>query len=180
MSNRISIEELKKLITYEPDTGNLYWIPRGVEYFKNEQYCKIWNSRQANQIIKCVDKSGYIKTSILGRQYKGHQIAWAIAKGEWPDMCVDHINGIKTDNRICNLRLATKEENMWNSKPQKNNKLGIKGISIDKKSGKYKVSISSHNKKTHIGYFECIELAKLAYSEFADKIHGNFVYKEIV
>lgn len=69
-----------------------------------------------------------------------HRCAWLLEKGSEPPETIDHINGIRDDNRICNLRAASFAENVRNTVPKKNNKTGFKGVSkfgvaLGRKSG---------------------------------------------
>ncbi|MDA6380520.1 HNH endonuclease signature motif containing protein [Escherichia coli] len=68
---------------------------------------------------------------INGKAYPAHRLAWLIVYGTMPDGFIDHINRVRTDNRISNLRLVTHSENMQNRKIQKNNKSGYRGVSWD-------------------------------------------------
>lgn len=118
------------------------------------------------------DGGGYIQTGIRGRYYKNHRLIFMMHHGYCPEY-VDHINGNKTDNRIENLRPATRNQNQYNRSFQSNNKTGIKGVSWDKSSKKWKARISVDGKDTLLGKFTKIEDAKNAVDE-ARKLHGDF------
>jgi hypothetical protein len=85
---------------------------------------------------------------------------------------LDHINGIKTDNRIENLREATHSENQWNKTKTKRNTSGFKGITLE--DGRWRVRIGLNRKNINIGVFDDIELAELVAVEARNKYHGNF------
>ena len=85
--------------------------------------------------------SGYIGVLIGGKRYLAHRIAWALTYKTWPEQQVDHINGIKTDNRIGNLRLATNAQNGKNYGVNKSNTSGIKGVSWCKQTQKWRAMI---------------------------------------
>jgi hypothetical protein len=87
---------------------------------------------------------------------------------------VDHINGNPLDNRKCNLRVVSHQENCFNRKLSKNNSTGYKGVSIFRPNGKYKASIKVNYKQIHLGYFETPEDAALAYNNAATKYFGEF------
>ena len=69
---------------------------------------------KAGQVASSVNALGYGRVKINGKSVLAHRLAWALHYGEWPDGAIDHINGIKTDNRLCNLRLATRAQNQQN------------------------------------------------------------------
>jgi len=87
---------------------------------------------------------------------------------------VDHINNDPKDNRKCNLRGATHAQNMRNGKPQKNNKLGLKGVRWREKQKQFEANIWHNNKSIYIGLFKTKEAAALAYNEAALKYFGEF------
>jgi hypothetical protein len=97
-------------------------------------------------------------------------MVWAMTYGEWPDE-LDHINGIKHDNRIANLRQATPKENAFNRGAHKNNTSGYKGVCFYKKNGKYQATVNG----IYLGRFDTPELAHAAYCAEADRLHGEFV-----
>jgi hypothetical protein len=94
----LPIETLQRLFRYEPETGNVYWIAEGKGRIKK---------KAAGTVVK----AGYIGIMIDGKRYYAHRIAWALHHGEHPVDQLDHINGIKIDNRIVNLREATNSQN---------------------------------------------------------------------
>jgi len=118
-------ERLKHLLHYNPDTVVFTWLSKPSRRI---------NSGSIAGRIK--PKKGYVEIGISGRIYLAHRLAWLYIYGTWPKEQVDHINGIRNDNRIKNLRLATTSQNQWNKKMQKNNTSGIKGVSWDNQRGK--------------------------------------------
>ncbi len=78
-----------------------------------------------------LDKDGYLILKVKSKQYKAHRIAWFLYYGVFPDKEIDHINRNRTDNRIANLRLATREDNILNSSQKPNDKTGVLGVYID-------------------------------------------------
>lgn len=91
-----------------------------------------------------------------------------------PGMHTDHINGNKLDNRRCNLRICTAAQNISNTGLRSDNSSGCKGVYWRKSISKWCVQISVKGKRLHVGYFSCIEAARKAYAEAADKFHGEF------
>jgi hypothetical protein len=87
---------------------------------------------------------------------------------------LDHINRNRTDNRIENLRPATKQQNAFNKAAQKNSLLGVKGVS--KKGGGFVAQATVNGTSKYLGYSSTIEGAKKLYDDFTKNIHGNFYY----
>ena len=86
----------------------------------------------------------------------------------------DHINGDTLDNRKCNLRKCTSSGNAQNAKISKSNTTGYKGVVFHKRDKKYQASITVHNKKIYLGYYNTAEEAYLAYCNASKKYHGEF------
>jgi hypothetical protein len=87
---------------------------------------------------------------------------------------IDHINGIRDDNRWINLRTATRQENCYNRGKQLNNKSGYKGVSWNNSRSKWVAQIVINGKKKHLGLFIAKEQAYYSYCEAAKKFHGEF------
>jgi hypothetical protein len=157
MSEKIPVDQLSKLLRYDSETGDLYWI--------------ISNKKAGSNA-----SNGYMQIKIMQKVYCFHRVAWAIYYGEWPEQELDHINRDKKDNRIHNLRLSTRNENNWNISPKKNNTSGFIGVYLHKKTGKWYSTIRTGVKRINLGYFDKIEDAVLARKEAAKKYHGIFAY----
>ena len=116
--------------------------------------------------------------SVLGVQIKTNRLVWALHNGIWPldGMWVDHINGVKADHRIVNLRLATPTQNQQN-------KAGYgtyaKGVTWrDRQMNPYQAKIRVNGKRIHLGSFASEEEAAEAYKEACIKYHGEFACHE--
>lgn len=109
----ISIEDLRQLLSYNPETGHLTWLPRPLRFCKSKREQARWNSRCAGRFVATKDNRGYLIFKLFDVLYKVHRVCWALHYGEWPhqDLHIDHINEVKDDNRIHNLQLVTIEEN---------------------------------------------------------------------
>ena len=136
----MNIDALKSLLQYDPDTGLIYWIAKGKGKIKK---------KAAGTLLH----SGYLGICIGPKRWQAHRIAWALHHGHWPKDQVDHINGIKTDNRICNLREATNSQNGKNLGLSKANTSGCKGVYFDIQTGKWRALIKVNFKSIHLGRF---------------------------
>lgn len=172
-------EQLRELLRYDPDTGKLFWKPRSIAYF-NDKHCparqiSTWNARfLGKEAFTSKNQCGYRSTVFLGYSMLAHRVAWAIVKGDWPVGEIDHINGIRDDNRLVNLRDCKHSENMMNGIIRSNNKSGFKGVSWDEESAKWKAQIYAEKRKINLGRFTCAKEAHEAYCIAAFKYHGEF------
>lgn len=113
---------------------------------------------------------GYLRITVFGKSYYAHRLAWFYMKGVWPDQ-IDHINGIKSDNRIDNLRSVNTQQNNQNKhKAQKNNTSKILGVSWHKKAKKWQAHICVYKQRKYLGLFEKIEDAEKAYKKEKQRI----------
>jgi HNH endonuclease len=97
--------------------------------------------------------------------------------GAFPVGSLDHVNGIKTDNRISNLREATHAENQRNQGMYCNNKTGYKGVHWANRERKYIAQCSVNGREHNLGSFDTAEAAYQAYREFASRQHGEFFHE---
>lgn len=163
MSN---IDYLRQRLDYDPDTGSLTWC-----FCDARPSC--WNARYAGKsAFAGTDKDGYRKGKVDGASYFAHRVAFAIFHGYWPSETIDHINGEKSDNRIANLREASRSQNQQNRPKQKNNTSGFKGVTRHRSGWMAKIKL---NGKTHyVGLYSTPELASVAYDVAAKTMHGDF------
>lgn len=156
-------DELKYNLHYDPNTGI---------FTRRISNC---NRVKIGSVACCLDIStGYIRFCVNRKTYYAHRLAWLYVYGYWPKNEIDHINGIKLDNRIENLREATRPENASNQKKQKNNASGFKGVSWRKDIQKWQVKIRKNYKQLHLGYFDSLEEAYKIYCNAAEELHGEF------
>jgi len=150
-----SIEVLNELLEYNPDTGILTWkISRGGWIIKGKEAgCK---------------SRGYREVQIAGKSYKSHRIIWKMVYGNDPDVdkVIDHINQVKDDNRICNLRVVTVTENNMNGGPGKPGVTGISSITWHKRDKAYRVRV----KRTHIGCCKTLDGAIEILQRYNDSV----------
>lgn len=153
----------KKLLRYEPETGKLFWLPRPAEMFPRERIGKMWNARFANtEAFTSVHSNGYLQGAILGRMYRAHRVIWLIQTGQWPVDQIDHINGVRADNRWSNLREVSHGANLRNCAQRSNNSSGVTGVSWHRLNRKWAAQITIGGRKRHLGSFPTIEAAAAA------------------
>lgn len=145
-------DEISCSIGYNKDTGDLFWLRDAIRGSK----------LKAGRSILSKDVHGYIQINLSGNVLKGHRVAWFLHYGSWPDGQIDHINHNRSDNRICNLRVVDNTENHRNRPKQSNNKTGVVGVCVHKKSGLYRAYINFDGKQKNLGYFKNLDEAKEA------------------
>ncbi|MCR1833101.1 HNH endonuclease [Oceanobacillus caeni] len=121
------------------------------------------------------DKDGYLIIKIKGKQFKAHRIVYAMHYGYFPDGELDHINRVRDDNRIENLRLATRKENTLNTNRKPNEQTGVVGVYIDKTKGLKKKYATKLGGKSHRFYSldEALEMRKRYYKDSKEFLkHG--------
>tara|TARA_R110000803_G_scaffold48570_4_gene100987 strand:+ start:183 stop:677 length:495 start_codon:yes stop_codon:yes gene_type:complete len=158
-------ETLKKYLNYDPETGVFAWkVPT--------------SNRVSVGSIAGTSHSpgGYVSIGLFGKLYKAHRLAMLYVHGESPKNDTDHINGIKNDNRINNLRAVTRTENLKNKALNKNNTSGTVGVFWNKKQQAWKVVIG----ETYCGIFksklDAVAKAKSVYKELGyHENHGRII-----
>lgn len=144
---------LKTILKYNPDTGIFTWKSRSREHFRNDKGWRTFHCRYSNKKAGCSRKDGYSLICIGKKLFYAHRLAWLYMSGEWAEN-IDHINRNPSDNRICNLREVTRQENSRNLKLNINNTSGVMGVCWFKRDQLWMVSIRNMSKNMHLGYFE--------------------------
>lgn len=143
---------LKEAVSYNPETGEMTWKKRPLSHFVSERGHRTWNTKWAGtKAFNIPKRDGYLHGCIGYVKYLSHRAAWAIFYGEDPPDQIDHINGIKTDNRLVNLRIVDQTENNRNSSLQKNNTSGVVGVG--RLGSKWRAQIVVNRKQIHLGFF---------------------------
>ena len=146
--DKITQENLRKAFKYNPETGSII-----------HRY-ETLNGKK-NQVATYSHSSGYLSMSIGKKEYLAHRIIFMYVYGYIPEQ-IDHINHIRNDNRLCNLRNATHMQNCKNHSLSKKNTSGHNGVSLHKPTGKYRAYIMKNYKHIHLGLFKTKEEAILA------------------
>lgn len=163
---------LPKLFRYDNATGYLYWNEFDDEIlemlsFSKETY-ELYSRGKKNFIDPITTKGnhGYFFVNIPyyvdGKKYKKvltvHRVIWFICKGIWPNV-IDHINGNRLDNRLCNLRSVDTTTNTYNTKLRHTNKAGKTGVAWSKCKKKWRAYGFIKGKQIFLGYFVKVEEA---------------------
>ena len=160
-------ERLQELLSYDPETG----------IFTN---LKSRGRVKIGAVAGSKNPNGYIYIAIDSKKYRAHRLAWLYVHGNFPANQIDHINEVKDDNRIVNLRLATNLENHQNqSSPRTNNTSGYLGVIWDKFSGKWRARIKVNGKQKHLGCFDTGEEASEAYVTAKRELHPFWVEEKV-
>lgn len=158
----LSIEFLRAVFTYDPDTGLLRWRvspPKG---------------QRRGEVAGRKFSTGYIRVHVWSRTLPVHRVAWAMYFGRWPRSEIDHINHDRADNRIANLREASSAQNSANLRLNPRNQTGVRGVYWNARRQKYCADIAANRKRYRLGYFDTLEAAKAAYDEASLRLHGPF------
>lgn len=140
---------LRGLLNYDQQTGVFTWAVAR-------------SARKAGDATGCMHSSGYLLIGVDGRLHRAHRLAWLYVHGEWPNGDVDHINGVRHDNRLENLRVVSRKVNSQNRRTAKpGNKSGRLGVTKFRK--RFKAVISVDGKSQYLGLFDDAETAHAAY-----------------
>lgn len=163
----ITREYLLSILEYDPATGLLRWRWR-------DGLPDVCNYRDAGKVAGTVRGTGYRYIFIDGRHWAAHRLVWIAETGECPTGDLDHINLDKADNRFANLRLATRSQNQANVPRHRGNTSGLKGVHLQKDSGRWTAYITLNRQRTHLGMFATKEEAAQARDDAAKRIYGEF------
>ena len=162
-------EFLAQCFVYCPLTGELTWRHRPRSHFQDDSKWKMWNTRFAGKAAGGLSK-GRRMIAIYEVRYYTSRIIWKLVTGEEPPE-VDHANEDGTDERLENLRPASRGQNGWNRSTWRTN--GIpKGAY--RKRGRWTSRIAANGILHNLGMFDTAEEAHAAYCEAARRLHGEF------
>lgn len=150
----VTSAELQALLEYCPDTGMFHWRRTG----------KLAGNTSGD--------AGYRRIGIKGRIYLAHRLALLYVSGELPDE-VDHINGNRLDNRLCNLRAATRSENASNVGLSRANRSGHRGVSWSARKRKWLVQVGARGRVV-TRYADDLEVAAQIAQSLRAELHNEF------
>ena len=155
----ITAERVREVLDYNPDNGVFTWI-------------KTCSTRaMSGSVAGTRRKNKYIQIRVDKKIYLAHRLAWLHFYGSFPPEEIDHINRVRDDNRIENLRAATKLENMQNLPKHKRNTSGILGVSRRNETGKWDARIHVNGRDIRLGSYSTIEEAAAIRAEAKAKYH---------
>ena len=160
-SRDITADHLRKLLRYDPESGNLYWLVR-------QGRCS------PGELAGAENPDRYRRVGVEGRLYLAHRLIWLWMTGEWPKAQIDHIDCNRENNKWDNLREARPSQNMANTGKQKNNSTGYKGVYLDKRDGVYYARVQFNGRAISFGRFNDPYKAHLAYVAGLTALHGPF------
>lgn len=147
----MTAEELRVLLSYAPETGLFTWLlPTG-------------NRAKKGRIAGKISGAGYVYIGLRGKSFLAHRLAWLYVHGSWPVAQIDHINRIRVDNRLCNLRSISASGNMQNLPNRKDNTSGMRGVVWRKDISKWQAQIRVGGQHFGLGVFSLAEDAEAAY-----------------
>lgn len=155
---------LRLLLRYDPSTGQLFWRERPVELFVSRSAAYWWNDKFAGKVAFASSNKGYLQGAIFCRILAAHRVIWALVFGEWPAEKLSREDGDQTNNRVENLRVASKADRLMCQKLNSTNTSGRKGVSFHMRDNHWRAQISIGNKNTLLGSFNTKEEAIAARS----------------
>lgn len=155
----LTAERLRELLDYDPLTGIFTWrtrrgsVPRG-------------------GVAGHLGAHRYVVIKLGRRRHRAHRLAWLHTHGVWPALHIDHINGVRHDNRLVNLREANHSENAQNQPHLRaNNTSGFLGVTWSARDKRWQAGININKKRIHLGHFHTAEEASAAYREAKARLH---------
>lgn len=160
----LSFERASELLRYDDNTGQLI------------RKVATSNSVKVGDTAGYVGKNGYVYLHVDGKCYLAHRVVWLLKYRRWPQANIDHINGVKTDNRAQNLRCVTAAINNQNKrKATKGNTSGLLGVSWMTRAKKWRAQIQVDGKITYLGLFTSRDDASNAYISAKKLLHPGYV-----
>lgn len=152
---------ISAVLRADPETGHLYW---------RENRRRVRAGDQAGFSLL----NGYWGVKVNQKQYPLHRVMWLLVHGAWPKDEIDHINRNPSDNRIANLRQATRADNACNRRRSKNNTSGVAGVTWDKKQGRWLARAWRGRQHLYAGHYDKFADAVAARQRAVVIMHGDF------
>jgi len=160
-NDQLTAERARALLAYDPETGELRWrASRG--------------SARAGRVTGCRRQDGYLLVGVDGQIYRAHRLAWLIVHGSWPVEHIDHRNGIRDDNRLANLREASRADNSYNRRVSKLNTSGVTGVCWRSETSSWFAQIKVKGRTYSLGLYDNFDDAVAARRAAADRVQGEF------
>ena len=173
-----STADLRRFLNYDPISGALTWRERdGSDFAGSEARARSWNERYVGTpALNHVDDQGYRVGRLVGAGgVKSHRVIWKMVYGEDPEI-IDHINGVRDDNRLSNLRSVSHGVNSRNLGRSKSNTSGVNGVYWYPRYGRWMASIHIDGRRKNLGYFDKKQDA-IAARAAADRIAGYSTWR---
>lgn len=162
---------LKDLFNYVD--GKLFWKSHQELKLVRDKDGKSFRNQYAGREVGCLCGSGYMFVKIRGVLYQLHRIVFALHHGYLPNE-VDHIDGNPLNNKIENLREASRSQNLANTKLSKANTTGVKGVTFNKRVGKFQAYLTKEKKRTYLGSFNSLEEAEQSRKAAFERAFGEY------
>lgn len=156
----LTLLRLRWLLRYDAESGKFYWQ-------RHDKKGRASDGSEAGTLAV----RGYVKIHVDRRGYLAHRLAWFYVHGTWPPADIDHRNGVRDDNRLENLRPASRTENLGNARGRRD---GLKGVYYRAESGKWVARIRRDGVVRYLGSYATEELAHKAYQTGAEMVYGEF------
>lgn len=155
-------DQLDRVLKYNPETGKLHW--------------KVDRSQRvkAGRVAGTLHNKGYISLEYEGVSYLAHRVVWLLCNKEWPSHFIDHKDLDRSNNKLQNLREATRAGNSHNHPTRKDNSSGVKGVNWHKRQCKWIARIQVNKSRILLGYFDLLEDAKAAVESARLQLHKEF------
>lgn len=160
----LTAQRLRELLKYYPETG----------VFTRLVSRRCGTAEPGDVAGSKRNSEGYLAFMVDRKTYQAHRLAWLYMTGKWPNALIDHINGVKSDNRLCNLREATVSMNKQNMRKARADCVnsGLMGAYLDRRNGgRWFSNITANGKRKHLGYFLTPQEAHAAYIEAKRRLH---------
>lgn len=158
---KLTQDQLKEKLSYDTETGLFRW--------------RVTTGGQVAGSVAGADNEGYTMVIVDGQAYAAHRLAWLYVHGVWPVAHIDHVNRVKADNRITNLRDVSVAENSWNKvAPQSNSTTGLRGVYrrvMPNGAVRYRAKIKASGREYFLGLFPTPEEAYAAYCAAKEQLH---------
>jgi len=155
----LTAERMRELLHYDPETGRI-------------------SNRVSRHLAPAgltsgfVGGDGYRHIKVSGIRYSAHRIAWLMTYGDWPVHEIDHCNGVKDDNRLCNLRDVTHQTNVQNLRSATSSS-STGRLGVGPKHGRWRARITLNRKMIYLGTFATQEDAESAYKAAKRDLHAG-------